>query len=91
MKELWQKNWLRHGLTVSLTIMLVIGISITGVSRGWAADFPKRPVTIIVPYKAGGGSEVETRNVASVIQKYLGQPFVLKAMPGGGATAGASA
>jgi tripartite-type tricarboxylate transporter receptor subunit TctC len=49
----------------------------------FADEFPSKPVTIIVPSRAGGGHDLTFRAVTSVAADYLGQPMVVKLMPGG--------
>ncbi|PZP38817.1 MAG: hypothetical protein DI601_26020 [Azospirillum brasilense] len=55
----------------------------------WAADWPKRPVTIVSPFAAGGQSDPIGRAVALHFQRSLGQPFVLENRSGAGGTIGA--
>lgn len=52
--------------------------------------YPEKPVTIIVPFSAGGGTDVVFRAVASVIEDYWGQPLTVVNRPGSGGTVGAS-
>ena len=55
-----------------------------------AADFPNRPINLIVGYKAGGGTDTYARALAKVAPKYLdGQPIVVVNKPGGGGFIGA--
>ncbi|MFH1489890.1 MAG: tripartite tricarboxylate transporter substrate binding protein [Pseudomonadota bacterium] len=57
-----------------------------------AADkFPSRSITIINPFKPGGGTDIEVRNLAPFLQKYLGEPIVIKSMPGAATTIAATA
>jgi tripartite-type tricarboxylate transporter receptor subunit TctC len=56
-----------------------------------AAEFPERPITVVVPYAAGGAGYTTMRLLAPVIEKELGQPLVVEARPGGGGTIGAQA
>jgi len=54
-----------------------------------AADpYPARPVKIIVPYSAGGGTDVVTRVLAQRLSESMGQPFVVDNRPGADATIG---
>lgn len=55
------------------------------------AAWPEGPVTWIVPYPAGGGTDVIARTVASSLEKTLGQTIVVENKPGGGTAIGASA
>jgi tripartite-type tricarboxylate transporter receptor subunit TctC len=53
-----------------------------------AQDFPKHPVTMIVPFAAGGTSDVIARAVADQMSAALGQPIVIENVAGaGGSTA----
>jgi tripartite-type tricarboxylate transporter receptor subunit TctC len=53
-----------------------------------AQDYPKRPITMIVPFAAGGTSDVIARTVAEQMTAALGQPVVIENVAGaGGSTA----
>jgi tripartite-type tricarboxylate transporter receptor subunit TctC len=56
-----------------------------------AADYPSRPVKIIVSVPAGGGVDTVTRIFAAGLQQRLGQPFVIENRGGGGGNIGAEA
>jgi tripartite-type tricarboxylate transporter receptor subunit TctC len=56
-----------------------------------AADYPNRPVKIIVSVPAGGGVDTVTRILAAQLQQRLGQPFVIENRGGGGGNIGAEA
>src|ERR1044071_6538406 len=51
--------------------------------------FPTRPVTMIVPYAAGGSADVVARPVAAEMGKILGENVVVELRPGGGGNIGA--
>jgi tripartite-type tricarboxylate transporter receptor subunit TctC len=53
-----------------------------------AADYPDRPVKIIVPFGAGGPTDVFARAIAEELRKSLNQTFVLENRPGAGTTIG---
>jgi tripartite-type tricarboxylate transporter receptor subunit TctC len=57
----------------------------TGVS---AQQFPTRPVTLIVPWPAGGSTDIGMRALASATEKHLGQPIVIENKPGAAGTIG---
>lgn len=46
------------------------------------AQFPERPITLITPYAAGGSHDLNARVFTTYIQRYLGQPVVIKLVPG---------
>jgi len=56
-----------------------------------AETYPQRPVTLIVPYAAGGPTDQHLRAVADEAGKALGQPVVLDNRPGASGTNGAAA
>ena len=56
-----------------------------------AAEYPERPVTVVVPYAAGGAGDVLIRLLQPAIERELKQPLVIDARPGGGGTIGAQA
>lgn len=47
-----------------------------------AANYPERPVTIIVPYNPGGSTDAGARLIAQSLTEQLGQPFVVENKPG---------
>jgi tripartite-type tricarboxylate transporter receptor subunit TctC len=53
-----------------------------------ADDYPSRPVKIIVPFGAGGPTDVYTRAIGEELRKSLHQPFVMENRPGAGTTIG---
>jgi len=52
--------------------------------------YPSRPITIIVPFAAGGGGDTAVRFIADQVQKAKGATVVVENKPGGGATIGMS-
>ena len=54
-----------------------------------AQDYPTRPVTIIVPFAAGGPADITGRIVADIFTRHLGQNFVVENVGGAGGTTGA--
>ena len=53
-----------------------------------AQDFPTRPITMVVPYPAGGPSDVVARIMAEGMSRALGQNIVIENVGGGGGTIG---
>src|SRR5262245_44990571 len=55
-----------------------------------AQDYPNRPVKIVVPFPAGGGTDALPRFVAKGLEPRLGQPFIIENRGGAGTTLGAT-
>jgi tripartite-type tricarboxylate transporter receptor subunit TctC len=53
-----------------------------------AQSFPARPVTLIVPWAAGGSTDIGMRALATATEKHLGQSIVVENRPGGSGTLG---
>ena len=54
-----------------------------------AQAWPSRPISLIVPFAAGGTTDVLARAVGQELSKSLGQPVLVESKPGAGATVGA--
>jgi tripartite-type tricarboxylate transporter receptor subunit TctC len=56
------------------------------VSRiAWAQTYPTRPITMVVPFAAGGTTDVVARVVSEHMSHTLGQQFIVENVPGAGA------
>src|ERR1700754_4663182 len=53
-----------------------------------AADYPSKPVRLIVPAPAGGNADAVARTVFEKVSGQLGQPFVIENRPGAGGNIG---
>ena len=83
---------LRYEKWIAITLLAIVGLIFSFAQAVTAAeDFPSRAVTVINPLKPGGGTDIELHNLAPFVQKYLGQPMVIKSVPGGGTTIGVTA
>src|SRR6266542_4526045 len=72
-------------LTVGLTAALC---AVSAAVR--AQDYPSRPITVVVPFPAGGASDVVARIVTDQMSKLLGQLLVIENVGGAGGTLGAA-
>ncbi|WP_205758631.1 tripartite tricarboxylate transporter substrate binding protein [Qingshengfaniella alkalisoli] len=62
--------------------------ALAGTAGAAMAEWPERPVTIIVPWSAGGGTDATARAVAAELEERLGQPFNVVNRTGGGGLVG---
>lgn len=60
-------------------------------SSAIAGQFPVRPIQVIVPYAAGGGTDLAVRVLADTVKKTLPRGMVVVNKPGGGGSIGTSA
>src|SRR5512140_401253 len=74
------KSWFRVALTIAFALM----------AAGPAAAWPDGPVRIVVPYAAGGSTDVFARVVAARLQVRLGQPVIIENVSGGAGNNGAA-
>jgi tripartite-type tricarboxylate transporter receptor subunit TctC len=73
-------------LAVSVALAWIPGVA-------WSQsikDYPAKPVTLIIPYKAGGGTDIGARIFTKYAEKILGKPIVIKNIDGGGGEVGVS-
>jgi tripartite-type tricarboxylate transporter receptor subunit TctC len=56
----------------------------------WSQGYPTRPVTLVVPFAAGGPTDVVGRTLAAAMSKYLGQTVVVENKLGAGGTVAAN-
>jgi tripartite-type tricarboxylate transporter receptor subunit TctC len=80
MRKLHRRHFLRAAaVTVALPEML---------RRAHAEDFPSRPVTMVVPFAAGGGTDIFARILAEGMRGPLGQPVIIENVAGAGGSIG---
>jgi tripartite-type tricarboxylate transporter receptor subunit TctC len=76
--------------SVFAAILVALGVAGTAASAA-AQTYPARPVTIIVPFAAGGGNDIMARLLALHMGRALGQQFVIENRGGAAGTIGARA
>lgn len=75
-----------------LILTLACGIVFAGgkseAAAGKKTDFPKRPVEMVIPFGAGGASDIFARQYAQIMEKYLGKPVTCINKSGAGTVEG---
>ncbi len=66
----------------------ITALALLGPIGSMAQTYPSRPVTLVVPYPAGGGADIIGRMLAEAMKPALGQPVTVTNRPGGQGTIG---
>lgn len=70
---------------------LIFLLVVLGVTQASAEDYPVRPIKMIVPFPAGGPTDIFARAVGQKMQELLGQPVILDNRSGAGGVTGIEA
>jgi tripartite-type tricarboxylate transporter receptor subunit TctC len=73
-----EKKMVNKAMSLALAVAAVLG------TQALAADYPTRPVTLVVAFTPGGPSDVLSRIVGKKLEQILGQPFIIENRPGAG-------
>jgi tripartite-type tricarboxylate transporter receptor subunit TctC len=68
--------------------LLAIGLLISAVLPAAADDYPNKPITVIVPFPAGGPTDAIIRNLGDRMRMSLGQPLIVEYVSGATGTIG---
>jgi tripartite-type tricarboxylate transporter receptor subunit TctC len=85
-QETTMKSVIRRSLALA-AVAAAIGLSLPVAAQ----PFPHRPITLVVPFAAGGGTDSMARDLAKFMQEKLGQPVVVENKGGAGGALGADA
>jgi tripartite-type tricarboxylate transporter receptor subunit TctC len=65
-----------------------VGLALAASASAFAQAFPNRPLTMVVPWGAGGGTDATARIIGSLLEKELGQPVNVVNRTGGSGVVG---
>jgi tripartite-type tricarboxylate transporter receptor subunit TctC len=71
--------------TLSIGIALLVA---AGLADAQGQDFPNRPITVVVPFPAGGPTDAIMRNLGERMRASLGQPLVVEYVTGAAGAVG---
>ncbi len=80
----------RRHVLASASLLALLGPQAWTLARAQAGGWPAKPVRIVVPFAAGGTTDILARAIAPELQKAFGQPFVVDNKPGAGGNTGAA-
>jgi tripartite-type tricarboxylate transporter receptor subunit TctC len=69
-------------------IILCFGSGLALIGGAAAQDYPTRQIVVIVPFPAGGSTDIQARILSEPMRQVLGQPVVVQNVPGAGSTIG---
>jgi len=71
--------------------LLALSLGLTLMGSAIAQSYPSRPITMVVPWGAGGGTDATARIIAALMEKEMGQPVNVVNRTGGNGVVGHSA
>jgi tripartite-type tricarboxylate transporter receptor subunit TctC len=74
-----------------LVLLFVVTVMMTGTAFAQRAEWPAKPIKLLVPFGAGGAADVTARLFAEYLGQSFGQQFVVENRTGGGGLIGATA
>jgi tripartite-type tricarboxylate transporter receptor subunit TctC len=75
-------------LRFSFMVVCALAIGIFLPADAPAQEYPKHPITVIVPFAVGGLTDVPVRVLTAMLQERIGQTIVVENKPGGSGTLG---
>lgn len=69
---------------------MLLGLNTMGLAQQASKHYPSHPIRLVVPYSAGGGTDILARQLAKHASDTLGQPIVIDNKPGAGTVLGAN-
>src|SRR5262245_5052700 len=88
------EDFVRRGIVVVcavVTLLVIAAAALAAATAAKAAEYPIRPVTVMVAFTPGGPSDVIARILGRRLHELLGQPFIIENRPGAGGNIAAEA
>ena len=77
-------------MTKNALLSSMVGLATAGFAAGAMAEYPDKPVNIVVPFSAGGPTDKVARDLAEALRKPLGATIIIENVGGAGGTLGAT-
>jgi tripartite-type tricarboxylate transporter receptor subunit TctC len=79
-----------HSISRRLALLCCASALLLPLVGAHAQPFPNKPITLVVPWPAGGSTDRHFRTLSEIASKHLGQTIVVENKPGAGGTLGPS-
>ena len=76
---------------LKLTLAALVAPLVVGISPDAIAEFPEKPIKLVIPFRAGGGSDALARTIQAAIEKHrlMAQKLIVTNIDGAGGSVGA--
>jgi len=71
-----------------IRLSFALALALAASATAWAQSYPSRPITLVVPFGAGGPADTIGRIVAEAMREPLGQPVIIENVAGASGTIG---
>jgi tripartite-type tricarboxylate transporter receptor subunit TctC len=78
----------KHDSKILLTLAIVASGVLLAATAAQCSDFPNRPITLVIPWGAGGSTDTTFRALCEAVKEFLGQPVIAENRPGEGGAVG---
>lgn len=75
-------------MTQAATAIAVAGVAVSAFGASAFAEYPERPITMVIPYGAGGATDISARTIAEPLGKAVPQPLLMVNRTGAGGATG---
>jgi tripartite-type tricarboxylate transporter receptor subunit TctC len=72
----------------TLAVLAVSGAAVAATLAPAQAEYPEKPITLVIPLGAGGSHDLNARVITSIIPSYIGQGMIVRLTPGAGGQKG---
>jgi len=83
MRSFFKFNGRRGSIALGAVMLFAAAALFSSAAQGAAKDYPSKPISLIVPWSAGGSTDLSARTLAPVLSKVLGVPITVINKPGG--------